>query len=311
MNLGDKIARERKELNYTQEQLAQILEVSRQSVSKWESGLAYPETEKLIKMGKLFGCSMDYLLNDDCTDKLGGSHTIQYENEDVNTEQNVEQTKSQEEKRAEFREKTQRIGKSVFREHISRKTIGSMPLYHIGKNAYGVFALGLNAKGIIAVGLMARGVFSLGLLSIGLFSLGMLSIGLVATGVFSVGGLTFGAISAGIVAFGAVSFGVISVGAAAFGDFSIGAYASGKYAALGDTAKGMVAVGHSHAYGEVFSFESGLDNKQMTVEQIKAMNTALDNNVPPFLSLAKDIFIKLVESIYSISSGRFGISINL
>ena len=69
MTLGEKIAKQRKELNYTQEQLADILGVSRQSISKWESDIAYPETDKLIKMGKLFDCSMDYLLNEDITEK--------------------------------------------------------------------------------------------------------------------------------------------------------------------------------------------------------------------------------------------------
>ncbi len=69
MTLGEKIAKQRKELNYTQEQLADILGVSRQSISKWESGVAYPETGKLVKMGKIFDCSMDYLLNEEITEK--------------------------------------------------------------------------------------------------------------------------------------------------------------------------------------------------------------------------------------------------
>ena len=71
MTLGEKIAKQRRELNYTQEQLADILAVSRQSISKWESDTAYPETEKLIEMGKLFDCSMDYLLKDEITEKSG------------------------------------------------------------------------------------------------------------------------------------------------------------------------------------------------------------------------------------------------
>ncbi|MBQ8728550.1 MAG: helix-turn-helix transcriptional regulator, partial [Oscillospiraceae bacterium] len=50
-----------KEYNYTQEQLAEILGVSRQSISKWESDIAYPETEKLIELGKLFECSMPFI----------------------------------------------------------------------------------------------------------------------------------------------------------------------------------------------------------------------------------------------------------
>ena len=71
MTLGEKIARQRKELNYTQEQLADILGVSRQSISKWESDIAYPETDKLIELGKLFDCSMDYLLKEEATEKSG------------------------------------------------------------------------------------------------------------------------------------------------------------------------------------------------------------------------------------------------
>ena len=73
MTLGEKIAIQRKELNYTQEQLADILGVSRQSISKWESDIAYPETEKLIELGKIFECSMDYLLKDEVAEKTGAS----------------------------------------------------------------------------------------------------------------------------------------------------------------------------------------------------------------------------------------------
>ena len=58
MTLGEKLSKLRKEYNYTQEQLADILSVTRQSISKWESDIAYPETDKLIKIGKLFECSM-------------------------------------------------------------------------------------------------------------------------------------------------------------------------------------------------------------------------------------------------------------
>ena len=75
MTLGEKIAKQRKELNYTQEQLADILGVSRQSISKWESDIAYPETEKLIEMGKIFDCSMDYLLKEVITEKSDAPST--------------------------------------------------------------------------------------------------------------------------------------------------------------------------------------------------------------------------------------------
>lgn len=64
MTLGEKLAKLRKENNLTQEQLADTLGVSRQSVSKWESDAAYPETDKLIHMSEMFRCSLDYLLKD-------------------------------------------------------------------------------------------------------------------------------------------------------------------------------------------------------------------------------------------------------
>ena len=76
MTLGEKIVIQRKELNYTQEQLADILGVSRQSISKWESDIAFPETDKLIELGKIFDCSMDYLLKEEVIEKDNVQITI-------------------------------------------------------------------------------------------------------------------------------------------------------------------------------------------------------------------------------------------
>lgn len=64
MTFGEKLSKIRKENNYTQEQLAEALGVSRQSVSKWEADIAFPETEKIIKISEIFGCSLDWLLKD-------------------------------------------------------------------------------------------------------------------------------------------------------------------------------------------------------------------------------------------------------
>ncbi|MCI2111360.1 MAG: helix-turn-helix domain-containing protein [Bacilli bacterium] len=64
MTTGQKITKLRKANDITQEELADKLGVSRQSVSKWESDLAYPETDKLIALATLFNCSVDYLLKD-------------------------------------------------------------------------------------------------------------------------------------------------------------------------------------------------------------------------------------------------------
>lgn len=55
--------------NMTQEQLAVLVGVSRQSVAKWESGKAYPEMDKLIKLAQIFNCSIDDLVQGDLTDR--------------------------------------------------------------------------------------------------------------------------------------------------------------------------------------------------------------------------------------------------
>jgi transcriptional regulator with XRE-family HTH domain len=69
MTYGEKIVNMRKENNLTQEQFAELLSVSRQAVSKWESCSSFPDTEKLIRMSKLFSCSVDYLLKDEIENK--------------------------------------------------------------------------------------------------------------------------------------------------------------------------------------------------------------------------------------------------
>lgn len=65
MKFCDKLQKLRKDNNITQEGLADKLNVSRQAVSKWESGTGYPDTEKLIQLSKIFNVTMDELVNDE------------------------------------------------------------------------------------------------------------------------------------------------------------------------------------------------------------------------------------------------------
>ena len=65
MILADKIIENRKKNGWSQEELADKLGVSRQSVSKWEGAQAVPDMKKLIQMAEVFGVSTDYLLRDD------------------------------------------------------------------------------------------------------------------------------------------------------------------------------------------------------------------------------------------------------
>ncbi len=65
MILADKIMNLRKQQGMSQEELAHQLGISRQSVSKWESGASIPDLDKILKLSDLFGVSTDYLLKDE------------------------------------------------------------------------------------------------------------------------------------------------------------------------------------------------------------------------------------------------------
>ena len=65
MIFADKIIQLRKERNWAQEELASQLGVSRQSISKWESGSSLPDLDKIIKLSQIFDVSTDYLLKEE------------------------------------------------------------------------------------------------------------------------------------------------------------------------------------------------------------------------------------------------------
>lgn len=68
MKFGDKLIKLRKKQGLSQEDLAAKLNVSRQSVSKWESNNTYPETDKIVQICNIFECSMDDLINENIKD---------------------------------------------------------------------------------------------------------------------------------------------------------------------------------------------------------------------------------------------------
>lgn len=62
MTLGKRIQKGRKEAGLSQEELAELLGVSRQAVSKWENDNGYPEMEKIVRLGQIYQVSLDYLV---------------------------------------------------------------------------------------------------------------------------------------------------------------------------------------------------------------------------------------------------------
>lgn len=64
MTFGEKLQKLRKSNNFSQEQLAEKLGVSRQAISKWEMG-TLPDIENIVRISQYFDCSLDYLLNNE------------------------------------------------------------------------------------------------------------------------------------------------------------------------------------------------------------------------------------------------------
>lgn len=69
MTFGERLYELRKEKNISQEELAELLDVSRQSISKWENDKAYPEMTRLLFMSNYFGVSLDYLMRGTLTEE--------------------------------------------------------------------------------------------------------------------------------------------------------------------------------------------------------------------------------------------------
>lgn len=65
MKLAEKIMKHRKKKGWSQEELAEHLNISRQSVSKWESGASVPDLDKILRLSEIFKVSTDYLLKDE------------------------------------------------------------------------------------------------------------------------------------------------------------------------------------------------------------------------------------------------------
>ncbi|MBQ6489236.1 MAG: helix-turn-helix transcriptional regulator [Solobacterium sp.] len=71
--LGEKIARKRKDLGITQIEFADKMCVTRQTVSRWEAGTVYPDIDKISDIAELLHVSCDYLLKDDAEEESAGS----------------------------------------------------------------------------------------------------------------------------------------------------------------------------------------------------------------------------------------------
>lgn len=228
MNLAEKLQLLRNNNRLSQEELAEKLGISRQAISKWESGQSTPDLKKLIVIAQLYNVTIDSLVKD--SDEF---HILQSNGTNNREEQKVDD------------KKTQVVininrGYSMEYEYKSKKTLFGLPLVHINigrgfKKAKGIVSIGNISYGIISLGVISFGILSCGLVSIGLITLAILSIGLL---------LAIGVMSAGIFSIGAISIGIFSLGAVSIGKYAFGAVAIASDIAIGDYAKANIAIGN-------------------------------------------------------------------
>ena len=215
MSLSEKLQTLRKENGLSQEELAEKLGISRQAVSKWESGQSTPDLNKLIVISKLYNVTIDSLVKDNYEFDL-------LEDSVDNNKEEVDNKKMQ--IVLNFN------NNSLEYEYKSKRMLFGLPLVHIN------LGRGFKkAKGILAIGSISYGIISIGILSFGILSFGVLSIGLL---------LAIGAISIGIFSVGAISIGIFSIGALSIGKYAVGAGAIASDIAIGDFAKANIAIGN-------------------------------------------------------------------
>lgn len=193
MQFCEKLMELRRKTGLSQEQLADRLGVTRQSVSKWESGAAMPELGKLIALSELFGVSIDYLVKDG--DAL-----------DPAAEQESSRSARVEEKLDMLAQDYRRSFGPVY-QYTSRRTLLGLPLISIrfGHDRH-------PTRYNTAVGVVAIGNFSVGILSVGLISAGVLSVGMIALGLAAAGMVSIGGAAVGLSAMGIWSYGVSALG---------------------------------------------------------------------------------------------------
>ena len=214
MEFSEKLTTLRKQVGLSQEQLADRLGVTRQSVSKWESGAAFPELVKIISLSEMFGVSVDYLVKDNM--------------EEPRPTEASEPDAARIERKLDALADDYHKNWGPYYRYTSKTRIFGLPLVsvrfgrdrHPSRNslAVGVIAIGNFSVGVISLGLISAGVFSVGMISLGLLSLGMVSVGYVAIGLSTVGVYAAGAAVKGL---------KLAVGVAASGETAVGRDAAG------------------------------------------------------------------------------------
>lgn len=256
MNFAQKLQQIRKERGMSQEQLAEVIGVSRQAISKWESGTAMPDSDNLVTISNYFGVTIDSLLKPEPAEQ--GEQTAQPAEQATVTKQSGGLISAL----------------SWHYEYKSKRTVKGVPLVHINigfpfYKAKGIIAIGNAAVGVVSLGLASMGVLSWGLVSLGVISLALMSLGILSLGSISLGLVALGGVAIGGFAMGGVAIGYVTMGGASIGVYSVGGAVSAKRIAIGGAASGTIAIG-DEANGEI-AIENFVPGLEGNYEYIKAI----------------------------------------
>lgn len=199
----------RRKSGLSQEELANLVGVSRQAVQKWEAGTSKPDIENLSALANYFQVTLDYLIQGKVSAPSPQEPTVVHHHY----------------RRWQY-------------EYKSDRTLWGLPLVHINCGP-GI----CRAKGIIAIGNIATGFVALGGIAFGAVSAGGAALGLLALGGLAVGGLVIGGLGIGLVALAGIALGWLTFGGVSFGVYAVGGVSMGSKIAIGGVASAPVAIG--------------------------------------------------------------------
>ena len=200
MDFRERLFDLRRQAGLSQEELANLVSVTRQAVQKWEAGTSRPDMDNLVSLAEYFKVSLDFLV-------MGKEPTPPPTPTIVNNYYNGRPER-------------------WHYEYKSKRTLFGLPLVHVNVGHGDHWA-----RGIIAVGDIATGVVALGGVAAGLFTLGGVSLGLLlALGALSIGTVSIGGVAIGLIVLGGVAMGWLSIGGVGVGVYAAGARAIGTEA---------------------------------------------------------------------------------
>lgn len=269
MQFSENFQNLRKEKGLSQEELGEMLSVSRQTISKWEKGTAYPDMLNLVTISQFFSVSTDELISG--------------KKEDIPSEEAVESEKEESSIPAESGSSES----SFHLEYESRLKIKNLPLVHINCG-FG----GYKAKGVIAIGNFATGIFSVGLIARGLISIGVLSLGLLAFGVLALGLVSVCCIGAGIIAIAGIGVGIMNLSGIGFGVVSVAGCGFSTHVSIGGVAYAPVAVGYVVKGDETMLLQNLSDISVTDSESVLALINAKFPDLPEILKFWATMIFK-------------------